>query len=162
MTTWQSRIDDVWARADEVEPSELVRLVDEAVGDAPAGPAAFERAGSFDATDRPELAEPLYREALRHRLDPEVRARAVIQLASTVRNLGRPDEAVTLLTDLLDDDAAGLGDAAVAFRALALADLGDERRGLADVLAAFAPHLPAYTRSVSAYAEELGAQGTKR
>lgn len=152
---WKQRVDHVWARLDDLDPDDAVRQVAEAVVDAPAAEALFERAGSFDATDRPELAEPLYREAIAAGLTGRTRAMATIQLASTVRNLGRPDEAETLLHDLLHGDAAGLEDAAQAFRALALVDLGREREAAAALLTTLADHLPAYARSLRGYAEEL-------
>jgi len=48
-----------------------------------------------------------------------------------------------------------LGDAATAFAALALADLGREREALVATLHALTPHLPAYRRALDEYADAL-------
>ncbi len=57
----------------------------------------------------------------------ERRRRAMIQLASSLRNLGRPEESVALLTTELDAGSDHLDDAVRAFLALALTDVGRER-----------------------------------
>ena len=61
--------------------------------------ALFERGGSRDSGGRPDEAEPLYREALALGLPDDERAQCTIQLASTLRNLGRPEESLALLRD---------------------------------------------------------------
>ncbi len=48
-----------------------------------------------------------------------------------------------------------LDGAVAAFLALALADTGREREALSLALAALAPHLPRYGRSLANYAREL-------
>ncbi len=83
------------------------------------------------------------------------RREAVIQLASSLRNIGRPEESVTLLTAEIDAGSDELDDAVLAFLALALADTGREREGISAALAALAPHLPRYQRSVATYARLL-------
>ena len=45
-------------------------------------PDAFDRACEFDSTGHPDLAVPLYREALEQGLEGENRRRAVIQMAA--------------------------------------------------------------------------------
>ena len=50
---------------------------------------------------------------------------------------------------------APLHDAAAAFYALALVSAGDAVAAASVALKALAPHLPRYTRSVAAYADEL-------
>lgn len=118
--------------------------------------ALFERAGAYDAAGREAEAEPLYRRALAAGLDDDRRAQAVIQLASTIRNLGKIEESLELLADEYDSrDRDGMRDAAAAFYALALSSSGDDRRALAVALDALAPHLPRYVRSVAGYAAEL-------
>jgi hypothetical protein len=118
-------------------------------------PDAFDRACELDSTGHPDLAVPLYREALEHGLEGENRRRAVIQMASSLRNLGEVDESVALLTAELDQPSDHLDDAVRAFLALALADVGREREGLGHALTALAPHLPRYQRSLARYAEDL-------
>ena len=118
-------------------------------------PDAFDRACEFDSTGHPDLAVPLYREALEQGLEGENRRRAVIQMASSLRNLGEVDESVALLTGELDQPSDHLDDAVRAFLALALADAGREREALCHALTALAAHLPRYQRSLATYAEDL-------
>lgn len=85
-----------------------------------------------------------------------MRARAVLQLASTVRLLGRAAESVELLRELLP----GLGDlhqraACAAFLGLALTDCGRPREAVGVVLEALAPLLPEYGTSIGRYARSL-------
>ncbi|MFT2707547.1 tetratricopeptide repeat protein [Clavibacter zhangzhiyongii] len=76
----------------------------------------------------------------------------MIQLASSLRNVGESAEAVALLEALPDDaDAAGRD----ALLALALHDAGRPTEALAVALRRLAPTLPGYGRAVAAYAEEL-------
>jgi hypothetical protein len=118
--------------------------------------ALFEEAGEHDSAGREEEAEPLYRQALAEGLAEPYRSQAVIQLASTIRNLGRQDETLELLRDLLAEQPEHeLADAAHAFAALALFDQGLHAEALREALTALARHLPRYQRSVIAYAAEL-------
>jgi hypothetical protein len=148
----------VWADAGSRPEPETEAAIESLVAERPADDAVavFELAGVRDFVGREAEAEPLYRRALELGLEEPQRGQAVIQLASTVRNLGRPEESLTLLRD----EFAGhpehpLADAATAFAALALADTGAEREALVAVLRALVPHLPAYGRAVTAYADEL-------
>lgn len=73
-----------------------------------------------------------------------------------MRNLGRPEESLELLTnEFAGQPDHPLADAATAFAALALASAGRPTEGLASVLHALAAHLPRYQRSVNAYADDL-------
>ncbi|TPX01171.1 tetratricopeptide repeat protein, partial [Schumannella luteola] len=75
-----------------------VRRIDEIAAEHPDEPLAlFERAGARDSTGDEAGAEQLYRAALAAGLPESERAQCVIQLASTVRNLGRPEESLELL-----------------------------------------------------------------
>ncbi|KHK98246.1 TPR repeat [Microbacterium mangrovi] len=154
---WQRRIDAVWADADlddQARIEAIDALADELGAEHPV--ALFERAGARDSAGHEVDAEPLYRAALAAGLDPRRRVRATIQLASTIRNLGKTEEALALLRDAYAAGAdAELHDEASAFYALALASAGDPTRGLSIALQALAPHLTLYTRSVGAYAREL-------
>ncbi|XVJ79352.1 tetratricopeptide repeat protein [Streptomyces sp. JH002] len=97
-----------------------------------------------------------YRRALATgRLPGERRRRAVIQLASSLRNLGHPQEAVDLLTAELAAGSDHLDDAVRATLALALTGVGREREAVSVALTALAPHLPRYQRSMAAYARLL-------
>ncbi|MBF9133590.1 tetratricopeptide repeat protein [Plantactinospora sp. S1510] len=151
---WEQRLSDAWASIDRRSEAEFRSLIDELVGELPEGSGigTYERASSFDATDRPDLAVPLYQEALDQGLTGERRRCAVIQLASSLRNLGQPEQSVALLTTELDAGSDHLDDAVRAFLALALTDVGREREAASLALATLAPHLSRYQRSLVNYA----------
>ena len=155
--TWNDRIDAVW-QDDSLSDDERIERIDALAaerGDADAR-ALFERAGARDSAGIETEAEPLYRQALDAGLDDEHHTRAVIQLASTLRNLGQTAEALGMLRAEYDrGPAAPLHDAAAAFYALALASDGDPVAAASIALKALAPHLPRYNRSVAAYADDL-------
>lgn len=155
---WQARVDAVWAAADELGESEVVRRIDALAAERPDDDplALFERAGARDSAGLEAEAEPLYRRAIDRGLSGSERVKAHIQLASTIRNLGRPLESIALL-DGIEPESSELRDAVVAFRALARVDAGDARRAASDALGALAPHLPRYRISLAAYAAELAA-----
>lgn len=157
MDDWSSRVAAVWADAATRPEGEVEAAIEALVAERPDDPVAvFELAGARDYVGREAEAEPLYRRALELGLDEPRHGQAVIQLASTVRNLGRPREALALLRDeFADRPGHPLADAATAFAALALADTGAHRDALVAALHALAPHLPAYGRAVTAYADEL-------
>jgi tetratricopeptide (TPR) repeat protein len=155
--TWNDRIDAVW-QDDTLSDEERIERIDALAaerGDADAR-ALFERAGARDSAGIETEAEPLYRQALDAGLDDEHHTRAVIQLASTLRNLGQTAEALRMLRAEYDrGPSAPLHDAAAAFYALALASDGDAVAAASIALTALAAHLPRYRRSVTAYAHDL-------
>jgi tetratricopeptide (TPR) repeat protein len=160
MTTddWEARVSAAWAAASELSDDEVLESIDTLVAekDATDAAAAFEAASVRDYLGLEPEAEPLYRRALELGLDPARHPQAVIQLASTLRNLGAYDESIDLLTDwLAEAEDHPLADAAKAFLALALTDAGRPVEAVAVALDALAPRLPQYGRSVAAYAEEL-------
>lgn len=154
---WEGRVAAAWSLIDDHDEASFVALIDGLAAELPEGSAvaAFERACAFDSTGRPDLAEPLYRQALTGELPGERRRRAVIQLASSVRNLGRPHESVELLTGELERGTDHLDDAARCVLALALTDVGREREAVSVAVGALARHLPRYQRSMAAYARAL-------
>lgn len=157
MGDWQSRVDAVWAD-ETLDAAEVIRRIDALAGERAADDAValFERAGARDSAGLEAEAEVLYRRALEIGLDDERRTRATIQLASTIRNLGKIDEALALLRAEYDRDPRGpLHDAAAAFYALALVSNREPERAASVALQALAPHLPRYTRSVTGYAREI-------
>jgi tetratricopeptide (TPR) repeat protein len=156
--SWEDRIASFWESADDQSPdlmlSEMKDLVDERPQADPV--AVYEWAAVHDFLGREAAAVPLYRLALDAGLSGPRRPQAVIQLASSLRNIGDPGAAVDLLIELFDDeDAALTGAAAHAFLALALHDLGRTDEALRVALKALAPTLPFYGRSVSAYADDI-------
>jgi thioredoxin-like negative regulator of GroEL len=154
---WERRVADAWASIDRLSEAEFLAMIDELAAELPAGSgaAAFERAASLDSTGHSDRAVPLYRQALEDGLTGERRRRAVIQMASSLRNLGRPEESVELLTAEMAAGSDHLDDAVRAFLALALVDVGREREAVSLALAALAPHLPRYQRSLANYARLL-------
>ncbi|GAB2838500.1 tetratricopeptide repeat protein [Microbacterium insulae] len=154
---WQQRVDAVWADDDLDDAARLERIDALAAELAPNDARGlFERAGARDSAGLEADAEPLYRAALDAGLDDARRPQAVIQLASTVRNLGRAGEAVRMLrAEVEREPASPLHDEAAAFLALALVSDGDARGAASVALLALAPHLSRYRRSVTWYAEEL-------
>ncbi|GAC1518510.1 MAG: tetratricopeptide repeat protein [Chloroflexota bacterium] len=154
---WEQRVAATWASIDQRSEADFLAAIETLASELPpdSGVGHFERAASLDSTGHPDLAVPLYREALARGLTGERRRRAVIQLASSLRNLDRPEESVALLTTELDAASDDLDDAVRAFLALALVDVGREREAVSLALAALAPHLPRYQRSLAAYARLL-------
>jgi hypothetical protein len=156
-TDYDRRSDELWASVDEYDEEAFRAKVEELVAALPADSAiaAFERACALDSTGHPDRAVPLYRRALELDLEGERRRRAVIQLSSSLRNLGLASESVSLLIAEREQPSSGLDDAVSAFLALALADSGREREAVSVALAALAPHLPRYQRSLGRYAQLL-------
>lgn len=158
MDDWQARVSAVWAAADTAGEAATVEAIDALVAERPSDDALalFEAAGARDFAGRGAEAEPLYRAALANDLAEPERGQAIVQLASTLRNLDRPDESLAILRDfLLAEPEHPLADAARAFAALALFDDGLPADALREALGALAPHLPRYGRSVEAYAAAL-------
>jgi hypothetical protein len=154
---WEGRLAGAWARLDELDEVDFLALIDKLAAELPEGSAvaAFERACSFDSTGHSDRAVPLYRRALDAGLTGERRRRAVIQMSSSIRNLGRPQESVDLLTAELAAGSDHLDDAVKAVLALALTDVGREREAVSLAISALAPHLPRYQRSMANYARLL-------
>lgn len=156
MDSWQQRIDDFWEAAPGKDAMTLGRELEYLVGSGiPAGHAAFERASLHDYLGEEEQAIPLYRMALESgTLGPAKCSEARIQLASSLRNIGEPGPAATVLQDIGPDDP--LHADAQAFMALALFDAGEASEALKTALAALAPALQLYAGPVRRYAQELG------
>jgi len=153
---WEEQVARAWEQLDELREADFLALIDGLAQRAPSkGTAAFERAAAFDSTGHSDQAVPLYRDALDLGLQGERRRRAVIQLASSLRNLGQPEESVELLGAELEAGSDHLDDAVRGFLALALVDVGREREAVSHALTALAPHLPRYQRSLGNYARDL-------
>lgn len=154
---WEKRISELWMVMTDHDEEEFVALVDELVAELPAGSpiGLFERGGALDSTGHSDRAVPLYKAALDAGLVGERRRRAIIQMASSLRNLGNPKDAVTLLTAELDAANDALDGAVRAFLALALVNVGREREAVAVALTALSEYLPRYNKSVARYAQQL-------
>ncbi|MGA2548945.1 MAG: tetratricopeptide repeat protein [Burkholderiaceae bacterium] len=163
---WELRIAEVWQRVETLQPAALVAAVDALADERGPDDAAalFERACARDTAGFEADAETYYRAALAGEgLDPYRRVRACIQLASTLRILGRLQESEQLLVDELErpkeqDAPRVLHDEARAVLALTYVAQGraEEAAGLA--LTVLAPYLSRYKRSISGNAAELVAK----
>lgn len=154
---WDRRVADHWRRIDEYdEPAfrvALETLLDVLPDDAAVK--AFERAAVHDSFGHAARAVPLYERALAMGLPGERRRRAVIQMASSIRNLGDPQRAVDLLSVELALPADHLSGAVRATLALALTDVGRCREAVSIAVAGLAEYLPRYNRSMARYAIAL-------
>ncbi|MFI5833009.1 tetratricopeptide repeat protein [Micromonospora sp. NPDC051300] len=158
---WEQRSADLWAAFnaapddwDAAEFRERVgALADELGPDHPV--AAFERACAWDSTGHSDRAIPLYRIALERGVDGIRRRRSVIQMSSSLRNMGQPEESVRLLIEERERGSDELDDAVSATLALALTSVGREREAVSIAVGALARHLPRYQRSMANYARLL-------
>lgn len=152
---WEARVEELWdAELSDDDRIERMRALAE---DAP-HPAlgAFELGGAFDSADREADADREYARATEAGLARVDRARAAqlaVQHGSTLRNLGRIDEAIDMLETAQDDPSVGA--APRVFLALALHSAGRTDEALRVAIEAVEPTLPQYNRSVRAYAAEL-------
>lgn len=154
-SSWDERIASFWRSVGDLEPdaalAAMKQLVDERTGSDP--DALYEWASMHDFLGREAEAIPLYQAALEAGLSGERKPQAVIQLASSLRNVGDVEAAIDLLEGCLSNPVTG--SAAHAFLALALFDAGRPRHALHTALIALAPTLPLYGRAISAYANRL-------
>lgn len=160
MTTtadWEQRVAELWTTLDDHSEEGFVARINELASELPPDNAAalFERACAFDSTGHSDLAVPLYQEALERGLVGIRRRRAVIQMSSSLRNVGRVSEAVVLLTKEREAGSDELDDAVSATLALALADSGRAREAVSIAVSALAPHLVRYQCSMANYARLL-------
>ncbi len=159
---WEQRIGALWDTFDDHEPDDFLREVRALAAERPPDDAValYELASAHDALGHEEEAAPLYRRALAAGLPETVAGRAVIQLGSTLRNLGRVEESIAVRAAERDASSDELDDAVTAFLALSLVDAGREREAAALALTALSPHLPAYGRSLTHYARALTGDDT--
>src|SRR5437879_5347069 len=161
---WEQRLSDLWASFDELGEQAFLDEMELLVAELPADSAvaAFERAGSFDSTGHSDLAVPLYRRALELGLQGQRRRQAVIQMASSLRNLGQASESVALLMAERERASDDLDDAVSATLALALVDVGREREAVSVAVMALSRHMTRYRRSMANYARLLSDRPSDR
>jgi hypothetical protein len=163
---WEARVAALWKGAESMQAEDLVRAVDELANEREPedATALFERACARDTAGIEADAVQYYRAALATgRLDAYRRSRASIQLASTLRILGRLQESEQLLLEELDHHMqAGncrvLHDEARATLALTYAAQGRATEAAGLALCTLAPHLSRYNRSMFRNAAELVAK----
>jgi len=115
--------------------------------------AHFEMRSVYDSVGDEQAAVVEYEAARASGLTGSRRPQLDIQYASTLRNLGRLDEAVDVLRAAVPDPSTG--DARTVFLALALHDSGRSAEALKLTIDALTPYLPRYRQSVAAYARAL-------
>lgn len=113
----------------------------------------FERASLEDFLGDEAAAVPLYEASLSSGLDDDRENQARIQLASSLRNVGQPHDALRVLRDF--EFANQYISARDAFVALTLWDIGDAAQALLSALQAASPATGKYRRAIGAYAAEL-------
>ena len=155
MDDWEDRVRDYWATFDTTDREAAVARMRALVAER--GPddadARFEMGGAYDSVGFEAEAAVEYAAARDLGLSGSRLAQLDIQEASTLRNLGRADEAVALLQGSVHDPS--VGDAHAVFLALALRDAGRPDEALRVAIEALVPHLPRYQRSALAYARAL-------
>jgi len=154
---WEQRLADLWASIDDHSETEFLARMEQLLAELPADSAValYERASAFDSTGHSDLAVPFYSQAIAIGDLGERQRQAVIQLASSLRNLGQAAESVALLTAERERASDNLDDAVSAFLALALVDSGREREAVSLALTALSHHMTRYRRSLSNYARLL-------
>jgi hypothetical protein len=97
-SAWEARVAQLWAAIDAYDADTFIARIDALVAELPPGSGAglYERASAQDSFGHPDRAVPLYRAALDAGLAGTTRRSAIIQMASSLRNLGRPQEAADL------------------------------------------------------------------
>lgn len=128
-SSWDDRVASFWASADDENPDLTLTAMRQLVEERPKTDpdALYEWASVHDFLGRGEDAVPLYRAALDGGLSGDREPQAIIQLASSLRNVGEPSAAVGLLQSHPENPITG--SAAQAFLALALhSRRGTERR----------------------------------
>jgi tetratricopeptide (TPR) repeat protein len=148
-----------WERARRDAPEATVTYFAELLAERPDDPRGlYEYASALDFADREADAAPLYERALAIGLAGEEERRALAQYGSTLRNVGRHQQAVAVLDDArrrFPDDLA-----LAAFHALALSDAGRAPEAVADLIELAIEHagsadLSAYAAPLRRYADEL-------
>jgi len=154
---WESEVGKLWAEIERYPEDDFLGRMDAVAAALPSGDprGLFERGSAYDSTGHPDRAVHLYQAAIDAGLDSGRRRRAVIQMASSRRNLGDPQAALDLLRAEAARTSDELDGAVATFLALALVDLGREREAVAVALTALAKYLPRYNRSVARYAQQL-------
>ncbi len=133
MSALSDAIEQGWAAARREDAGATVGyfrdLLRQHPGDARA---LFEYAGALDYAGREAEAAPVYEQAFSAGLDGDDLRRGLIQYGSTLRNLGRFDEAVSALRRA--DERFPGHDSVAAFLALALASAGQCHEAVARLI----------------------------
>lgn len=152
---WEASVVDLWERVDALEREDAVAAMTELAAACPAsdGRAAFELAGMYDSMGFEAEAGEEYERALELGLDEARHAQLAVQYGSTLRNLGRLDEAIAVLQAAPVHESTGSAPRVVL--ALALHSAGRKDEALRVAIEAQIDALPRYHRSMRNYAAAL-------
>lgn len=152
---WEASVADLWERFDSLDRDDAVAEMRALAERCPAtdGRAAFELAGMFDSLGFEAEAGAAYERALALGLDEARHAQLAVQYGSTLRNLGRLDEAIAVLRAAPQHESTGTAPRVVL--ALALHSAGRSDEALRVAIEAQLDALPRYQRSMRAYAAAL-------
>ncbi len=152
---WEADVAELWTRFDSYDREGGVAAMHALAATCPArdGRASSERAGMFDSMGFEAEAATEYERALALGLDAARHAQLAVQYGSTLRNLGRLDEAIAVLQAAPTD--ATTGSAPRIVLALALHSAGRKDEALRVAIEAQIEGLPRYQRSMRAYAAAL-------
>ncbi len=119
--------------------------------------ALYEYGGAFDSAGRENEAIPLYRKALEKGLSGDYLPQLYLQLASSLRNVGQLDEAITILQDACQHYPEG--PSLKLFLALALESAGRDHDALTTlfelaIVYVDTADMKRYARSIRAYADD--------
>lgn len=158
MTTiddWEAAVARLWQRSDTFDREGGVAAMRELAEACPAadGRAAFELAGMYDSMGFEAEAGAEYERALELGLDTARHAQLAVQYGSTLRNLGRLDEAIAVLEAAPVHESTGSAPRVVL--ALALHSAGRKDEALRVAIEAQIGALPRYQRSMRGYAAAL-------
>lgn len=159
MQSPEDRLADFWRDADDNDPIRMRIQMNQLLSTTGCSDARalFERASLEDFLGEESAAVPLYEASLDHGLDVDRENQARIQLASSLRNVGRLDDALRVLEEF--EFLSDYLPARDGFVALVLWDLGDGAQAMRRALHAAGPILGKYRRAIGAYAAELSSEG---
>ncbi|QEV99578.1 tetratricopeptide repeat protein [Microbacterium caowuchunii] len=152
---WEASVTDLWANFDSLSRDEGVKAMRELADACPArdGRGAFELASMYDSMGFEAEAGAEYERALELTLDDARHAQLAVQYGSTLRNLGRLDEAIAVLSAAPTHESTGSAPRVVL--ALALHSAGRKDEALRVAIEAQIEALPRYQRSMRNYAAAL-------
>ncbi|MCH1883822.1 tetratricopeptide repeat protein [Agrococcus sp. ARC_14] len=154
--SWQDELAALWDDASIDEHERVARMHPLAEAAPHQAIGLFELASAHDSAGLETEAAALYEQAAVAGLadvDPDLDAHRQIQHASTLRNVGRNEEAIAMLRAAPDHPQVGA--ARDAFLALALHDAGRHDEALRVAIEALVPTMPLYRRALTEYAALL-------
>lgn len=153
----ESEIAALWELTDDAARIDAARALQQRFPDD--GRVLYELAGAHDSAGLEAEALHWYERALAHRIDEPYRHRTLIQMASTLRHLGRLDESLAILDRLSRDYPDNTS--VVLFRALTLHELGRDVEALRAtatqlLVSSAEPDVQRYLRSLTRFTEAIG------